>query len=715
MNGTRGSIFTAGGGMDRRKRGYLVPGLIAVLGCFLPSARISAQSVRAVHTEAKITVDGKLSEDVWQHSEGISEFYQFEPAYNQPASLQTVLRVLYTDKMVYFGFECTDPDPGKITAVATKRDGDVLEDDAVAIALDTFHDKNSAYMFATNPLGTQLDGRFADNGRTTDMNWDETWYTASQVKENGWSCEIAVPLESINYDKNIDTWGFSAGRWIARLKEQQFIVRNLVSNTRVSQFGILSDMNVKEFAVKSYSFIPYVQGAFIQGEKPDYRAGFDARYNPVSNLGLEFTVNPDFATIEADVERVNLTRFELSYPEKRPFFLEGAENYSTRIKQFYSRRIGEIPWGAKVNGKIGSWKVNGLATQSDPTTAGEEGDPGDKALYSVFRVNKEFRNGSNIGLIGANRSYNDINNGSIGLSGTLFFTDILGMTTQFIKSYGEAERGTWTYFIRPAYDSQFSHFHLLYSHYGRGVKENMNSIGFIQHDDRKEFDTNIQHTFWINRHGFDSVRPSVNYNRYWSQADYLRSWSLSIDTEITFMKMFSLDLDYQSDFKAEYAPYFEKDFQNHEMGIDVGFDNNQGFEASLDYKRGRSYGSDLEVIEGSVGFKIFESWDVTYSAEKTWLDPTEPGENSWIHYIRSSYYVNNDLYMKLFYQTKYELNSFWRNPEFDLERKTFQLVLVWRFLPPFGSIQLAYQEGTTRHTDVEAAGRSFYSKFSWVL
>ncbi len=689
----------------------------ALLLCFLLASAVSStgQSLPAMRTSEKITVDGLLQEEVWQQAPFLDTFYQFEPVYNAPATFKTTIRAVYDGKMLYFAFDCADPDPDKITARATKRDGGIFDDDAVAIALDPFNDNNSAYLFAVNPLATQLDGRFADNGRTTDMNWDDTWYAAAYVGESGWTCEMAIPLKSLKYDRNLTSWGFGAGRWIARLKENHFINRDLVSTTRVSQFGSLTNLNLKDLSVKKYTLIPYVQGEFEQGEAPVRNMGLDARFNPVSNLGLSLTVNPDFATIEGDVEQVNLTRFELRYPEKRPFFLEGAENYSTRVKQFYSRRIGEIPWGAKVNGKLGKWNLNGLVTESDPATAGVDVQAGEKALYSVFRVNGELANGSTIGLIGANQTYQEQNSGSLGLAGTLFFTDVLGMTTQLIKSHGPAKEGTWTYFLRPAYDSQFSHFHLRYSSFGTGVKENMNAVGFIRHDDRKEFDTNLRHTFWINRHGFDSVRPSVNYNRYWSQSGYLRSWDLDSDVEISLYKMFSLELAYQADFKAEYDPYFKKDFRNHEWGCDFGYDNNRGFSASLEYKRGQIYDSEMEVVKGGLELKVLEGWNLSYHAEKTWLSPTEPGENSWIHFIRSSYYLNNDLYFKFFYQTRYELNSFWRDPDFELQRKTLQLLVVWRFLPPFGSLQLAYQEGTTRYTEEVGRGRTFFTKLSWVF
>ncbi|MFO7889376.1 MAG: DUF5916 domain-containing protein [bacterium] len=674
-----------------------------------------AQELTANRTNSPIIIDGILDESAWQQADSIDTFYQFQPHHNAPATFTTIVQAVYDEEMLYVAFDCKDPDPHKITARATKRDGGIFNDDAVALALDTFNDNNSAYMFAINPLSTQIDMRFADNGRTTDTQWDETWYAQAYIYDKGWSCEFGIPFKSIKYNENLISWGFGAGRWIARLQESHFINKDLITTTRVSQFGFLTNLNLKELSVKKYTLIPYVQGEFEKGEHPRRNIGLDARFNPVSNLGVSFTLNPDFATIEGDVEQVNLTRFELSYPEKRPFFLEGAENYSTRIRQFYSRRIGEIPWGTKINGKLGKWNVNGLVTESDPTTAGTSGEPGETALYSVFRINREFASGSTIGLIGANRTFQQKNSGSFGLVGTLFFTDVLGMTSQFIKSHGPASNGTWTYFIRPAYDSQFSHFHLRYSHYGIGIKENMNTIGFIRHDDRKELDSRIQHTFWINRYGFDSVQPSINYNQYWSQNDYLRSWALDADIEIEYLKMYSLEFIYEADFKAEYAPYFEKNFRNHAWGIDLGFDNNQGFSASLEYKRGKNYDSEMEVIEGGLELKILQGWNVTYQAEKTWLNPGDAENNSWIHHLRTSYYVNNDLYVKLFYQNRYELYSFWKNPDFNLLRKTFQLVIVWRFLPPFGSLQLAYQEGTIRYTEEKGQNSTFFTKLSWVF
>ncbi len=669
-----------------------------------------SQNIGAKHIESTIIIDGVLDEEVWNEAEFLTDFIQFEPYYNTPSSFQTFVKVLYDEKMIYFGFDCKDPEHDKITAKVTKRDGDLNKDDNAAIMLDTFNDNNNAYYFMVNPLGTQQDGKIADNGRTTDYKWDEGWESASRINADGWSAELAIPFKILKFNEDDTEWGFNALRQIVRNLEMCCSIGNLTSVNRVSQFGAITDLNLKNLSLKRYTIIPYGQAQFQEGVKPEGQLGVDLRYNISSNIGVEGTINPDFATIEGDVEQVNLTRFELSYPEKRPFFLEGGENYSTRIRQFYSRRIGEIPWGVKLTGKINNWKINGLVTQSDPSTAGANVQPGEEALYSVFRINRELKRGSNVGVIGANRYYSDNNSGSIGLVTTLFFTDVLGMTSQVIKSYGEIHDGTWAYFIRPSYDSQFSHFHIRYSHWGVGLMENMNATGFIRDDDRKEFDTNIRRTFWINQYGLESIQPSINYNIYWSQKGMLRSWDDSNNLQIKFLKKWEYSFNWEEEFKR-----YEKDFRNRLITNGLQYDNKQGMSISLSYAFGENYERDLERISGGIDVKILDGWNFEYQFDKYWFRPAREDDNSWIHYVRTSYYLNKDIYFKVFYQTKYRFHGDFTNPEFDLLRKTLQVLFVWRFFSPFGSLQLVYQEGTTRYTEMTDKGRAFFTKLSWIL
>ncbi|NNM07489.1 MAG: carbohydrate binding family 9 domain-containing protein, partial [Gemmatimonadetes bacterium] len=350
---------------------------------------LSAQEVTAARSTEPIQVDGVLDEAAWADAGSITGFTQLQPSVGEAASQRTVVRVLYDDRMMYFGIESRDENPEEISRTITRRDGEVWEDDAVALILDTFNDDNNAYVFMVNSLGTQQDERWADNGRTRDVKWDGTWESAGSIRADGWVAEVAIPFESLRFDRRTDRWGLNVIRYIPRHLEQSHWVAGLSEWFRIAEIGSITGLDLTEAITKSYTLIPYVQYAFTNDVQPKGEVGLDVRYSLSSNLGLDLTFNPDFATVEADVEQVNLTRYELSYPEKRPFFLEGAENYSTRIRQFYSRRVGEIPWGGKINGKLGSWRINALATLSD-SSATAPSSSGKDAFNSVFRVSREL-------------------------------------------------------------------------------------------------------------------------------------------------------------------------------------------------------------------------------------------------------------------------------------------------------------------------------------
>lgn len=669
------------------------------------------QTITARQAVPPIRIDAVLDEKAWAAADSINGLTQFVPVYNQSSPYATTIYVLYDSEALYVAFRCLDPDPDKITAKDTMRDAFFQNDDAIVVLLDTFNDKNSAYYFGVNPLGTIQDGRLADNGGIDDIRWDGRWQAAARITQDGWVCEVAIPFSTLKYDAKADVWGFTVERRVARNRERSFWTCNLVSPDRVSTFGVLTGLDLTTTTVKRHTIIPYVQLQVTKGEKPNSQYGVDVRYNITSRLGVEATVNPDFATVEADVEQVNLTRFELSYPEKRPFFLEGAENYSTRIQQFYSRRIGEIPWGVKLNGKVFGWKLNALTTQSDLSYADATIKKGGDAVYNVIRLTRETKNGSNLGLIGADRFYRDGHSGSLGLTSTLFFTDVLGMTSQLIKTWGKMDQGTWAGFIRPAYDSPFTHFHVRYSHYGAGVMENINPVGFVVDDDRREFDTNLRRQFWINRYGIDQFTARVNYNRYTSQAGILRSWEDENSLIFQFLKKWEWIVTHTEEFKR-----YEKDFRNTFVNNTLQYDTKQGTIVSAEYTFGKNFERNFDNIKCGLGVKVLDGWDVEYNLSRFWFSPGSNEDNAWIHYVRSTYYVNPDLYFKVFYQTKYSL---WGNVgpfDYDLLRKNLQLLFVWRFLPPFGSLQLAYQEGRVRYTGSAADDlKAFFCKLSWIL
>ena len=405
---------------------------------------VLSETLAARRAETPIRIDAVLDDKAWTSADSIKGLTQFIPVYNEPSPFSTTIYVLYDSENLYIAFRCLDPEPDKITAKDTMRDAGFMNDDAIVILLDTFNDKSSAYYFGVTPIGTIQDGRLADNGGIDDIRWDGRWQAASRITKDGWICEAAIPFSTLKYDSKATDWGFTVERRIARNRERSFWTRDLVSCDRVSTFGVLTGLDLSGTTVKRYTIMPYAQLQTAKDKKPKREYGLDMRYNLTSQIGVEATVNPDFATVEADVEQVNLTRFELSYPEKRPFFQEGAENYSTRIQQFYSRRIGEIPWGVKLNGKVLGWKLNALTTQSDPSFADLTVKKGEDAVYNVFRMTRESKNGSNIGLIGADRFYDDEHSGSLGLASTLFITDVLGCdlpANQDLGRYGQGYLG----------------------------------------------------------------------------------------------------------------------------------------------------------------------------------------------------------------------------------------------------------------------------------
>ncbi len=680
----------------------------------LLSPRISGQEVNAGRASGPIIIDGILDEATWLNADAATGFMQMQPNRGSAASQQTSIYVLYDDRRMYFGIDCKDSDPTAISRAITRRDGEVQLDDAVALILDTFDDDNNAYVFVVNSLGTQQDERWADNGRTRDITWDGNWLSAGSVNTDGWTAEVAIPFEAVRFDRRSQSWGMNVFRWIPRNLEQSHWAADLPEWFRIAEIGSITGLDLIDAVTKDYAIIPYVQAAFTEGEKDDAEVGLDVRYSLSSNLGVDLTINPDFATVEADVEQVNLTRFELSYPEKRPFFLEGGENYSTRIRQFYSRRIGETDWGGKINGKIGACRLNALVTQSD-SSALAPSSTGENAYYSVFRVSRELPKASNIGLIGANRTYDGENEGSLGLVGTLFFSDFLGMTTQLIRSYGDFDDGAWTYFVRPSYDAQTGHFHVRYTHVGENVRENMNRIGFIRDDNRKEVDSNIRKQFWINSYGLQDLTPSVNYNRYWSQSGDLRSWDLSNTLTLNFLKKWGLKLTNREEFKAQEEGLFERDFRNSLYQADLTFNTRAGKSVTAYFGRGTNFGSDLVRFGGKIDLKLTDALNATYDLTRVHFDPDPGDRSSWIHYARATYYVNKDMFFKLFYQSKFDLTGSFGDPQFDTERETTQFVYVWRFFPPFGSVQLAYQQGPLQIGDKQGQYRTLFTKLSWVF
>jgi hypothetical protein len=319
----------------------------------------------ATRTPRPPKIDGNLSDPVWAHAVPFSDFTQQDPNEGEKPSQKTEVRILYDDQAIYFGIRCFDTDPTTIVATSTRRDRDAFSD-AIWLDLDTRGDGRSAWHFEVSAAGVQRDGiRTGDDPNNGGINWDwdATWDSAVHRDTAGWTAELEIPLGELRYkaDSNLP-WRMEIRRFIARRSEiDQWIYISRLDAGEMLKYGPLVGLSDLPSS-HAWHLMPFVLGRardrsspaelqLPQGMDSSLRAGLDARYNITPNLTLTGTVLPDFGQIEADQVKLNLTTFELLYPEKRPFFLEGADLFTvltmyggnTSLQPFYSRRIGAAP------------------------------------------------------------------------------------------------------------------------------------------------------------------------------------------------------------------------------------------------------------------------------------------------------------------------------------------------------------------------------------
>lgn len=391
---------------------------------------------RATEAVEAPLIDGTVDEDVWKRADVFTNFVQAEPHEGQPATEKTEVRILYDNRAVYVGVICYDSEPDGIVVTDTRRDSDLAEMDAFKIILDTYHDKQNGFVFGTNPAGLEYDGQVSNDGEAGRMggarqtagsgagfnlNWDASWRVKAQINEEGWSAEFAIPLRTLRYgSEKPQTWGLNFYRNIRRKREEDYWspVSRIFNINRVSSAGELHDLNLD--TPRNFKVTPYVQGSSgrdyeIQDKNElDGEWGVDAKFGVTPSLNLDLTYNTDFAQVEVDEQQINLTRFNLFFPEKREFFLENAGTFSVgksarggqSVELFFSRRIGldvdgglvPILAGARLSGKAGHYNVGVLNMQTEEVTGVTPANN-----YTVARVRRDFPNRSNLGALFVNR------------------------------------------------------------------------------------------------------------------------------------------------------------------------------------------------------------------------------------------------------------------------------------------------------------------------
>ena len=392
-------------------------------------------SVTAVRTDESIKIDGVLDEAIWESISPITEFVQRLPQDGADPTEKSQMQIAYNDQYLYFGFTFYDSEPEKVRATILNRGGWIHRDDKLEIALDTYHDKRNAYLFEMNPLGTQDDALITDESRPglDEWAWDGVYISEGNVTDFGWVLEVAIPWTTLRFpSKDELTMGLAIKRYINRKNESVMwphIGLEYSSDVyQVSQYATLKGLkNIKRG--KDVKIKPFGIGGTQTQMKDDQKisdqtgsGGMDIYYGLKSNLTLNLTYNTDFAQVEADNAQINLTRFNLFYPEKREFFLTRSKLFafgnSRQTEVFFSRRIGlnqDVAGGARMFGQIGNTSIGALNIHTRA-----EGDLPATA-YSALRLRSDIRDRTTVGAIVTDVTNNDGQNSVFGLDGQMRF------------------------------------------------------------------------------------------------------------------------------------------------------------------------------------------------------------------------------------------------------------------------------------------------------
>ena len=407
---------------------------------------------------SEIKIDGLLDEAAWQDAVEIAVDLEWFPGNNAVPPVETKAYLTFDDRYIYVGFKCSDPDPGQIRAHLMKRDeiNTFVQDDHVTVQLDTFNDERRAFQYRVNPLGVQADAIFSEVDGIEDFAWDMIWTSKGSIDSEGWMVEIAFPVNQLRFQRTLEsqTWGVEFGRsWprssrhrITNVGRDQDRACIICQFDKADGFENLSpgknlEINPTLVGVRTEVLDEYPDGS-LEPEEEDAEVGLTVRWGLTPNLTLTGTINPDFSQVEADAAQLGINeRFALFFEEKRPFFLEGIDFFSTPINAVYTRTVVSPDWGGKITGKMGKNALGAFAAGDTvtpllfPSNQGSDSTLLDEGNTSgVFRYRRDIGETSTLGVIYAGREGDDYHNRVGGLDGLVRLGAKDTITFQYLYS-----------------------------------------------------------------------------------------------------------------------------------------------------------------------------------------------------------------------------------------------------------------------------------------
>ncbi|WP_286262862.1 carbohydrate binding family 9 domain-containing protein [Thalassotalea atypica] len=432
--------------------------IIISISLILSSSNVYAerQTHRLAHIPSEIVVDGSMDEAVWQEATVLELKYENNPGEGVAAPVKTELYLYENGTTLNVAFKAYDPNPEKIRAALRDRDS-LWQDDNIGIILDTFNDERSAYEFFANPFGAQGDMTMDDtDGWDEDDSWDAIWDSSGQITDFGYVVEMSIPFSSIRFPESdgTKTWNVAGWRNYPRDVRHQMAThksnRNIKCN--ICQFdqliGFESAQTGNNFQITPTLTVsrndekPEVPGDWEDGSV-ETEPGLDVRWGITQDIVLNATINPDFSQVEADAGQLDVNNtFSLFFPEKRPFFLDGASYFDTNsFNLVHTRNIAEPDYGVKITGKNSDHTYGLMIANDSNTTHLVPGNIGSdiatldqESELAIASYSMDVGERNNIGLLMTHRNADDYNNTVVSVDGSYWFNQTDSLKFQVARA-----------------------------------------------------------------------------------------------------------------------------------------------------------------------------------------------------------------------------------------------------------------------------------------
>jgi hypothetical protein len=704
-----------------------------------PSAR---PVMDAYALEAAPVVDGDvLGDSAWSGVTPASGFWQVQPEEGQPASQRTEVYIGFSGSNLYVGVVAYDDDPDSIIVNDSRRDTSLDDSDAFLFIIDGLLDRQNGFIFGTNPAGIEYDGQVIKDGAGTgqrfgqggvNLSWDTTWQVRARITEYGWSAEFEIPFRSLRFGRGASQdWGINFQRNIRRNNEIAYWSpldrsRNLY---RVSEAGTIRGVvppPSRNLQITPYGRGDVRRGGDIDGTETDTEFGIDLKYSITPSLTLDATYNTDFAQVEVDEQQVNLDRFNLFFPEKRPFFLENAGQFSVgrpqEVELFFSRRIGisddgeviPVDGGMRLSGKIGPSTNVGLLHMQTEAISGVA--PENK--FTVARISQELPNRSSIGAIftdrqgdgsyllpkaeDRNRAYALDGRWGIGdnftLSGWLARTDTPGLDDND-TGFG----------VQAAYASADWR---IDSHYTE-IEANFNpELGFLSRTDYRKFETIILRN--VRNEGWQRVlqlRPHFAYRGYWKPDGFQETGLLHFHVPVDFRSGAEIGpainftrAGVTEDFEIVDGVIVEAGTYDHtELAVGAGSDDSQPLSYGINATIGGRFGGDRVSLAPFIEYRHGETFRTSLTFNYNDFDL--PGGEFTAHLarLRLSYSFSPKIQLQALIQYNELADTIGTNIRFSWLRSANS------------GLFLVYNEIDERAVGALPTGREFILKYSHIF